>query len=72
METLFDSIPLGEVSTSMTFNSPSAILLAYYGGLTYLQVAATLGIAEGTAKSRLRQALRSLAARLAKEGVLEK
>ena len=50
----------------------SAHLLAYYGGLTYLQVAATLGIAEGTAKSRLRQALRSLAARLAKAGVLEK
>ena len=30
VETLFDSIPLGEVSTSMTINSPSAILLAYY------------------------------------------
>jgi methylmalonyl-CoA mutase N-terminal domain/subunit len=29
-ETLFDGIPLGEVSTSMTINSPSAILLAYY------------------------------------------
>src|SRR5881398_280260 len=30
METLFDRIPLGEVSTSMTINSPAAILLAYY------------------------------------------
>jgi methylmalonyl-CoA mutase, N-terminal domain len=30
METLFEGIPLGEVSTSMTINSPSAILLAYY------------------------------------------
>jgi methylmalonyl-CoA mutase N-terminal domain/subunit len=30
METLFDGIPLGEVSTSMTINSPAAILLAYY------------------------------------------
>jgi methylmalonyl-CoA mutase N-terminal domain/subunit len=29
-ETLFDGIPLGEVSTSMTINSPAAILLAYY------------------------------------------
>jgi len=30
METLFDSIPLGEVSTSMTINSPASVLLAYY------------------------------------------
>ena len=29
-ETLFRGIPLGEVSTSMTINSPAAILLAYY------------------------------------------
>jgi methylmalonyl-CoA mutase N-terminal domain/subunit len=30
METLFDAIPLGEVSTSMTINSPAAMLLAFY------------------------------------------
>src|SRR5438270_9941437 len=30
METLFAGIPLGEVSTSMTINSPAAILLAMY------------------------------------------
>jgi methylmalonyl-CoA mutase N-terminal domain/subunit len=30
METLFDGIPLGEVSTSMTINSPAAILLCMY------------------------------------------
>src|SRR2546428_12820042 len=30
METLFAGIPLGEVSTSMTINSPSAMLLAFY------------------------------------------
>jgi methylmalonyl-CoA mutase N-terminal domain/subunit len=30
METLFEGIPLREVSTSMTINSPAAILLAYY------------------------------------------
>src|SRR5919109_55355 len=30
METLFAGIPLGEVSTSMTINSPAAIVLAYY------------------------------------------
>jgi methylmalonyl-CoA mutase N-terminal domain/subunit len=30
METLFDGIPLGEVSTSMTINAPAAVLLAMY------------------------------------------
>ncbi len=30
METLFDSIPLDKVSTSMTINSPAAVLLAMY------------------------------------------
>ena len=30
MQTLFRGIPLGEVSTSMTINSPAAILLAFY------------------------------------------
>src|SRR5690348_8778740 len=30
METLFSGIPLGDVSTSMTINSPAAILLAFY------------------------------------------
>ena len=30
METLFDGLPLGTISTSMTINSPAAILLAMY------------------------------------------
>ncbi len=30
METLFDGIPLGEVSTSMTINGPAIILFAFY------------------------------------------
>src|SRR5215216_2235036 len=30
METLFDAIPLGEVSTSMTINAPAALLLLLY------------------------------------------
>ncbi|MES0362579.1 MAG: methylmalonyl-CoA mutase family protein [Desulfobacteria bacterium] len=39
METLFDGIPLGKVSTSMTINAPAAILLAMY-----VQTAAGQGI----------------------------
>ena len=38
----------------------AALRLAYYDGLTYRQVAAALGIAEGTAKSRLRLGLARL------------
>jgi methylmalonyl-CoA mutase N-terminal domain/subunit len=45
METLFEAIPLGEVSTSMTINSPAAILLAFY---------ACVGEEQGIARERLR------------------
>ena len=30
MEKLFEGIPLGEVSTSMTINAPAAVMLAFY------------------------------------------
>jgi RNA polymerase sigma factor (sigma-70 family) len=46
-----------------------AVELAYYGGHTYRQVAAQLGLAEGTAKSRIRLALRKIADTLAEEGI---
>ncbi|MGI8609823.1 MAG: acyl-CoA mutase large subunit family protein [Candidatus Dormibacteria bacterium] len=48
METLFDGIPLGNVTTSMTINSPAAILLAMYlvvaekQGVSWAQVGGTL------------------------------
>src|ERR671926_192519 len=45
METLFAGIPLGEVSTSMTINSPAAILLAFY---------LCVGEQQGVARDRLR------------------
>ncbi len=41
MTTLFDGIPLGKVSTSMTINAPAAILLALY-----IAVARRQGVAE--------------------------
>jgi RNA polymerase sigma-70 factor (ECF subfamily) len=45
-----------------------AVQLAYFGGKTYRQVAETLWIPEGTAKSRLRLALRRIADVLDAEG----
>jgi RNA polymerase sigma factor (sigma-70 family) len=45
------------------------IRLAYFDGQTYRQVAETLGIPEGTAKSRLWTGLRRLADRMQAEGI---
>lgn len=46
-----------------------AVQLAYFGGRTYRQVGEELGVPEGTAKSRIRMALRKLAEELAEEEV---
>ena len=46
-----------------------AIQLAYFGGKTYREVAAELGIPEGTAKSRMRLGLARIADELEREGV---
>jgi methylmalonyl-CoA mutase, N-terminal domain len=45
METLFAGIPLAEVSTSMTINSPAAMLLAFY---------LCVGEQQGTSRAQLR------------------
>jgi methylmalonyl-CoA mutase N-terminal domain/subunit len=45
METLFEGIPLDEVSTSMTINSPAAMLLAFY---------ACVGEEQGVPRQKLR------------------
>ena len=47
----------------------TAVLLAYFEGRTFRQVAQLTGVPEGTAKSRLRLGLRRIAARLHSEGL---
>jgi RNA polymerase sigma factor (sigma-70 family) len=47
--------------TSLPEQQREAVMLAYFGGCTFRQVAEQLGIPEGTAKSRLRLGLGKLA-----------
>ena len=47
--------------SSLPDQQREAVLLAYFGGFTFRQVAEQLGIPEGTAKSRLRLGLSKLA-----------
>ena len=47
--------------SSLPEQQREAVLLAYFGGCTFRQVAEQLGIPEGTAKSRLRLGLSKLA-----------
>jgi len=47
--------------SSLPDQQREAVLLAYFGGCTFRQVAERLGIPEGTAKSRLRLGLSKLA-----------
>jgi RNA polymerase sigma-70 factor, ECF subfamily len=51
---------LAAVLAQLPEDQCTALRLAYYDGQTYAQVAMTLGIPEGTAKSRLRLALAKL------------
>ena len=51
---------LSELLRALSAEQREAVQLAYYEGLTYVQVAKELGIPEGTAKYRLRAALARL------------
>jgi RNA polymerase sigma-70 factor (ECF subfamily) len=58
---------VSELLGTLSAEQREAVRLAYYEGLTYVQVANRLGIPEGTAKYRLRAALAKLRALLTDE-----
>lgn len=69
---LWDLAVAGEVRTALQSLDPGereAIELAYFGGLTYREVAARLGEAEGTIKSRIRVGLKRLRSALTAAGL---
>lgn len=55
-----DSAALGDAMSKLDPNDRQAIALAYFGGLSYREVAVRLGQPEGTIKSRIRSGLRRL------------
>jgi RNA polymerase sigma factor (sigma-70 family) len=58
-----------ELVAALPPDQRQAIELAYFDGCTYREVAVRLGIAEGTAKSRLRLALAKLSALATSQGL---
>ena len=59
-EEVGDRLDRAQVERAMETLSPTqkeAVTLAYYGGKTYREVAALLGVPEGTAKTRIRDGL---------------
>lgn len=56
-----------ELIAALPFLQRQAVELAYFENLTYREVAGRTGVPEGTAKSRLRRALRSIAEKLEPE-----
>jgi RNA polymerase sigma factor (sigma-70 family) len=64
-----ESARLRQALIDLPIEQRHAVVLAYYDGLSYRQVASRLGIPEGTAKSRLRLALARLRAALMDGGL---
>lgn len=64
-EGLEDAREVRAAVADLTYLQREALFLAYFEGLTYREVASALGIPEGTAKTRLRDALARLRTRLA-------
>lgn len=59
-----------EALRSLSDAHRAVVVEAYYGGRTVREVAARLGIPEGTVKSRLHHAVHALRAELERQGVL--
>lgn len=64
-----DKLLIGDAMAQLSAQHREVVALAYYRGWTTAQIAASLGIVEGTVKSRLHYALRALRLALQEMGV---
>ncbi len=66
---LFDTLLVAEALKALSEDHRTAIVRAYFGGMNTAELAAELGVAEGTVKSRLHYGLRALRLALQETGV---
>lgn len=69
VDAALDRILVGEALTHLSFEHQAVIRRAYFQGWSTAQIAADLGLAEGTVKSRLHYAVRALRLTLQETGV---
>lgn len=69
IDRLFDEMLLTDALASLSEHHREAIVLAYYGGRGTAELAAQLGIPEGTVKSRLHYGLRALRLAIQERGM---
>lgn len=69
-EELFDALLVGDALSALSDDHRTVIVRAYYGGRNTAELAAELGVAEGTVKSRLHYGLRALRLALQERGVI--
>lgn len=68
-DALFEALLVEEALGALGYEHRSVIVHSYYGGRSISEIAAELGIPEGTVKSRLHYGLRALRLALQEKGV---
>lgn len=68
-EALFEAILIEDALATLSAEHRAVIVRAYFGGRTVAEIAAELGIPDGTVKSRLHYGIRSLRLALQEKGV---
>ncbi|AYG03700.1 sigma-70 family RNA polymerase sigma factor [Gryllotalpicola protaetiae] len=68
-ERMLDAWLIGDALAALTAEHRQVIVEAYYGGKSVAEVAAVVGVPEGTVKSRLHYGLRALRLALQEKGV---
>jgi RNA polymerase sigma-70 factor, ECF subfamily len=68
-ERMLDAWLIGDALAELSAEHQQVVTLAYYGGRSVAEIAETVGVPEGTVKSRLHYGLRALRLALQEKGV---